>query len=771
MIAGTYNAGLVVLSVLIAIVASYAAFNLAERVSASGGQRRWAWLTGGAFAMGLGIWSMHYVGMLAFVLPVPVLYHIPTVILSLVSAVVGAAIALYIVSKKTMRLVDTAIVGACLGGAIVSMHYVGMAAMRSAAMHHYRLGLVILSVAVAVTFSFLAAWFAFRFGKSDQGLTWTKISAASLMGVGIASMHYTAMAAAYFILVPGYVPLTRATVEVSTLGALGIGMTTLLLLATTLVTMWFDRRLANQRLLQQLYTNLQEREAKIRRLVDANIIGIFMWDLEGQILEANDAFLRMVGYTRDELVSGRLRWKDLTPAEWHNRDDQAVAEMRATGTVQPYEKEYLRKDGSRMPVLVGSASFAETGEQGVAFLLDLTDRKRAEEALRASEQLARSHVEVMMRSLDVLATEAAPEKFIAEMLRTIGQRLHAHSVLLWLRNPEDDSLRLRLAIDDGQETAPHPDHPFVKDPQAWKRSVQFQEMFFIKGPVVCDDIEHDPRIGAEFREYLMKRGRKKFLAIPMFVLGEVRGFIGIQHVEGGAYRAEEIELAQALAHHVMMAAHSAELAEQRRHAVVLEERTRMARDIHDTLAQGFTGVIVQLDTAVEALRDEEPEAAAKHIRQARELARDSLSEARRSVHALRPQALEKAAFPDALKAIIKNTAAGTSLRADFQLDGEPCQLEPSVEENLLHIGQEALTNALKHAHATEFRARLSFDSDGVRLELHDNGDGFIVDAANGGGFGLIGMKERAEQIGATLKVLSEPGAGTDIVAVSQYQHS
>ena len=158
------------------------------------------------------------------------------------------------------------------------------------------------------------------------------------------------------------------------------------------------------------------------------------------------------------------------------------------------------------------------------------ERDRAEQALRTSEQLARSHVEVMMRSLDVLAIEAAPEKFIAEMLRTIGQHLHARGVLLWLRNQEDDSLRLHLVIEGDQQVAPDPEHPFVKDPQAWKRSLQFQEMLFTKGPVVCNDIEQDPRLGAEFREYLMNRGRKKFLAIPMFVLGEVRGFIGIQHV-------------------------------------------------------------------------------------------------------------------------------------------------------------------------------------------------------------------------------------------------
>jgi PAS domain S-box-containing protein len=397
------------------------------------------------------------------------------------------------------------------------------------------------------------------------------------------------------------------------------------------------------------------------------------------------------------------------------------------------------------------------------------ERDRAELALRTSEQLARSHVDVMMRSLDVLATEAAPEKFIAEMLRTIGQRLQAPSVMLWLRNQEDDSLRFHLAINDDQQIAPDPNHPFVKDPQAWKKNSLFQEMFFTKGPVVCEDSEHDPRISAEFRDYLMRRGRKRFMAIPMFVLGEVRGFIGIQHTQRGGYRPEEIELAQALAHHVMMATHSAELAEQRRHAVVLEERTRMARDIHDTLAQGFTGVILQLDTSVEALRDEEPEDAAKHIRRARELARESLIEARRSVHALRPQALEKAAFADALRAVITNTTAGTSLRGDFKLNGDPRDLQPVVEENLLHIGQEALSNALKHACATKFQARLSFDSAAVRLEFRDNGKGFVVDCANGGGIGLIGMRERAEQIGATLAVISKPGRGTKIIAVSPYQ--
>jgi len=397
------------------------------------------------------------------------------------------------------------------------------------------------------------------------------------------------------------------------------------------------------------------------------------------------------------------------------------------------------------------------------------ERDRAQETLRASEQLARSHVEVMMRSLDVLATEAAPGKYIGEMLRTIGQHLHAIRVVLWVRNQQDDSLSLRLIIENDRQVSADPDHPIVKDPQAWKNMALLQEMLFTKSPVICDDIEHDSRLAPEFRKYLISRGSKRFMTVPMFVSGELRGFIGIQHAEKGTYRADQIELAQALAHHVMLATHGQELVEQQREAAILKERTRMARDIHDTLAQGFTGVIVQMEAAEEALMEEDPENAVRHVRRARKLARESLGEARRSVHALRPQALEKAGFADALKAIIKNTTVGTSLRSEFQLQGEPRELGPDVEENLLHIGQEALTNALRHARATKFQAQLSFGSEAVRLELSDNGDGFAIDGVNGDGLGLIGMKERAEQIGATVEVSTKPGAGTRIVAVSPYQ--
>src|SRR4029077_16565239 len=111
----------------------------------------------------------------------------------------------------------------------------------------------------------------------------------------------------------------------------------------------------------QLYRDLEDREGKIRRLVGANILGIFIWNFEGAIVRANEAFLRMLQYGRKDLVSGRLRWTDLTPVEQRERDERALAELKATGTVQPYEMEFLRKDGSRMPALTGGARSKKVG--------------------------------------------------------------------------------------------------------------------------------------------------------------------------------------------------------------------------------------------------------------------------------------------------------------------------------------------------------------------------------------------------------------------------
>jgi PAS domain S-box-containing protein len=391
-------------------------------------------------------------------------------------------------------------------------------------------------------------------------------------------------------------------------------------------------------------------------------------------------------------------------------------------------------------------------------------RKQDEERLRASEQVARGQVEALSYSLDVLATAPAPDKFLGQMLSTIGRLLNAQSVVFWLLDEANDSLVFRAAAQGSNFTAGDPKHPYIKDPLAWKENKALEETILTGAPFVCENLETDPRFPDKLREYLLSKGIKKALNVPTLVGGRVKGFIGIRHSARPPYRPEEIELAQALAHQAMLAIQMTDLAEQGRRAAILGERNRMARDIHDTLAQGFTGVIVQLEAVADAISSGDHKDAENYLRRASELARKSLNEARRSVHALRPEALRRANFWDALKGIIKNTTAGSPICTRTRLHGKLPELPHDWQENLMHIGQEALTNALKYARAENFETQIICNARELRLEFQDDGDGFAVKDRHDG-FGLAGMRERVEQMGGRLKITSARGKGTKVAVV------
>jgi PAS domain S-box-containing protein len=206
---------------------------------------------------------------------------------------------------------------------------------------------------------------------------------------------------------------------------------------------------------RELATGLQ---AKIRCLVDSNIIGIVIWDLDGRITDANDAFLHMVGYDREDLVAGRIRWTDLTPPEWLDRDALAVAELKRTGIAQPFEKEYFRKDGSRVPVLIGAATFEGGGNEGVAFVLDLTERKRAEAEARESERRYREMQTELAHANRVATMGQLAASIAHEVKQPIAATVsNAQAGLRWLsREPPDlEEVRQTLAqiVKDGNRAA------------------------------------------------------------------------------------------------------------------------------------------------------------------------------------------------------------------------------------------------------------------------------------------------------------------------------
>src|ERR1700716_1296657 len=195
-----------------------------------------------------------------------------------------------------------------------------------------------------------------------------------------------------------------------------------------------DMLQADLKSLARLHGEIEERETKIRRLVDSNIMGVFIWDFDGRILEANDEFLRMVSFDREDLVSGRIRWADLTPPDWRDMNNARIEQQKSSGGSEPFEKEYTRKDGSYVPVLIGGATFEEGGNQGVAYVLDLTERKRVEAEARENEQRYR---EAQLKLACVTRVTTLGE-LTASIAHEVNQPLaavvaNAEACLRWLR--------------------------------------------------------------------------------------------------------------------------------------------------------------------------------------------------------------------------------------------------------------------------------------------------------------------------------------------------
>src|SRR6266853_3172160 len=381
---GSYNYALVALSVLIAMFASYAALDLAGRVTAAGGWTRAVWLLGGAGAMGTGIWSMHYIGMLAFILPIPVAYHWPTVLLSLFAAILASAVGLGVVSRQKMGWFRALAGSVVMGAGIASMHYIGMTAMRLPAVCHFSSFLVVLSVVFAVLISLAALWITFHFRYEKTGIGSEKLAGAVVMGAAIPIMHYTGMAAASFTPSGMAVDLSHA-VSISALGTVGIVAVTFVVLGLALLTSWVDRRFAVQTLeLQE--KKLQRSEAYLAEAQGLSHTGSFGWRVStGEIIWSEETF-RIFQYDRTtkptvELLLQRIHPQDTALVE------QIIERASRDGEDFDFEHRLLMPDGSVKYVRVVAHTLSdESGSaEFIGAVTDITERKRAGEALRRSE--------------------------------------------------------------------------------------------------------------------------------------------------------------------------------------------------------------------------------------------------------------------------------------------------------------------------------------------------------------------------------------------------
>jgi PAS domain S-box-containing protein len=507
-----------------------------------------------------------------------------------------------------------------------------------------------------------------------------------------------------------------------------------------------------------------------------------------------------------DLVSGALSWSHeiyrifgLTPLSFEgtyeaflravHRDDREFVEKSVRESLageKPYSIDHrivLPGGAIRVVHEQGEVFYDEAGKPArmVGTVQDITERKQAEEALRRAnaalrkeiservlaQEVLRAQTKTLIHTLNAITAERDLEKIVGQVLVAVNREFDAHSTALWLYDPATETTRLhqtafRTEVLIGEDQLGHPNtlRPLPVGPDS-----AFGRFYQNGQPEVLENAAHNPAIVPEARAWLAGQGVKTMLSVPLIFGQKAIGALSIRDSVRERFAPEEIKMAQALAHQVTLALMLTRLAEQEQQSAVLAERNRMAREIHDTLAQGFTGILVQLQVAEEFL-DESRTDTLLHLTRARTLARDSLAEARRSVWALRPQALEKTDLAGALARLADQCKANTGIETKFALHGAPRPLSAEIEENLLRIGQEALTNAAKHSCASTIDVELAYENGQVRLTVKDNGQGFELEQDGAPkGFGLISLRERAERIGAALDVDSQPGAGTSVSAL------
>ena len=414
---GSYDYSEVARSVLIAIAASYTALDLAGCVTAASGRARAAWLIGGASAMGIGIWAMHIKGMLAFHLPVPVEYHWPTVLASLLVAILASAVALYVASRQKMGLVEASVGSLMMGGGIAGMHYIGMAAMRLPATIRFSPLRVAFSILFAILFSLVALLMAFDLREETKWTVPRRLGSATVMGIAVAAMHYTGMAAASFI--PTSPPDLLHAVSISPLGNNGIAIVTLIVLAACMVTTSMDRRASGEvrRLNLDLERRVAERTLQLEAVNRALRREIAEREQAEEALRRSEDRLRLVIDKLPALVWSKLpdgsadflnqRFREYTGLSleeglgwgWmmnaFHPEDRAEEEWRAAFAAgEPFEKEarLRRADGAYRWFLLRAVPLRDEVGNVVKWYgttTDIEDRRRAEEALQeAQDKLA-----------------------------------------------------------------------------------------------------------------------------------------------------------------------------------------------------------------------------------------------------------------------------------------------------------------------------------------------------------------------------------------------
>jgi signal transduction histidine kinase/PAS domain-containing protein len=558
--------------------------------------------------------------------------------------------------------------------------------------------------------------------------------------------------------------------------------------------------------LQQAIAQLSESEERYRNLFRISSEGIYRFEFHPPIAlslpideqvelvhqncyiaEGNQTYVEMYNLASPEEFSG-IWLRDVHVADSDKNHTFLRTAVENRYQVRNYESEEVDFRGNPRYFLNNVTTLLKDGYAigGWGSQLDITELRLTQQALlqaeqqraaelaaanaalqteviarRQAEQVSRGQTEALVNTLNTLAREPVFDHCLGYMLQAIADQLSDRSGGIYLYNETYETTLLQINYENGQiQRGQDIQHPCAHTPEPLHQWDDEYMPLLKQRQILIQDVGHYP--------HNKKRGIKQILVVPLLFGNTFLGNITLRSNQYRQYQPEELELAQTLAYQVTLTVQLMQLAQQSQHdaqqAAILAERNRFAREIHDTLAQCLTGIIVQVQAATDE-HTVNPSDQQAHLTQAIALAKNGLTEARRSVQALRPRSLETASLETALDQIIQEMVIGTVLQPQYRLVGIPYPLVPSVEDHLLRIVQEALTNVLRHANATQVEIELNYQLDQLQLQIKDNGQGFEPNRSQSKGYGLIGVQERVAQMSAQLTIASQPGQGTSIAVI------